>query len=54
MQAIPIMILFIVLALAGGYARMRLPIEPLLIIFSLSGWGYFFAYIKKISHAGKS
>jgi len=54
MQAIPIMILFIALALAGGYARMRLPIEPLLIIFSLSGWGYFIACMKKISHTGKS
>jgi 4-amino-4-deoxy-L-arabinose transferase-like glycosyltransferase len=29
--------LFIVISLAGGYARMRLPIEPLLIIFGLSG-----------------
>jgi len=37
-KALPFMILFIVISLAGGYARMRLPIEPLLIIFSLSFW----------------
>lgn len=33
-----IIMLFIVIALAGGYARMRLPIEPFLIIVSLYGW----------------
>jgi hypothetical protein len=32
------MALFIVISLAGGYARMRLPIEPLIIIFGLSGF----------------
>lgn len=30
--------LFIVIALSGGYARMRLPAEPFLIILSLSFW----------------
>lgn len=30
--------LFIVIALSGGYARMRLPIEPFLIVLSLSFW----------------
>jgi 4-amino-4-deoxy-L-arabinose transferase-like glycosyltransferase len=39
LRAIPFMGLFIVIALAGGYARMRLPIEPLLVILSLYGWG---------------
>lgn len=34
----PFMAIFIFVALAGGYARMRLPIEPFLIIFSLSFW----------------
>lgn len=34
-KVLPYMALFIVIALAGGYARMRLPIEPFLIIFSL-------------------
>jgi len=29
---------FIVIALAGGYARMRLPVEPLIIILGLSGY----------------
>jgi len=36
--SVPFMTLFIFIALAGGYARMRLPIEPFLIIFSLSFW----------------
>ena len=35
---LPYMGLFIVLALAGGYARMRLPVEPFLIILSASFW----------------
>lgn len=38
--------LFIVIALAGGYARMRLPIEPFLIICGLSG--YIFEPTKKL------
>lgn len=33
--------LFIVLALSGGYARMRLPAEPLIIILSVWWWGNF-------------
>lgn len=37
-KIIPFMLLFIVISLAGGYARMRLPIEPFLFIFSLYGW----------------
>lgn len=37
-KALPYMKLFIVIALAGGYARMRLPIEPLIIILSCYGW----------------
>jgi len=39
LRVLPFMGLFIVVALAGGYARMRLPIEPLLMILSLYGWG---------------
>ncbi|MCB9493210.1 MAG: hypothetical protein H6679_02965 [Epsilonproteobacteria bacterium] len=31
--------LFIVISLAGGYARMRLPAEPLIIILSFWSWG---------------
>jgi 4-amino-4-deoxy-L-arabinose transferase-like glycosyltransferase len=34
LKVLPYMGLFIVIALAGGYARMRLPIEPFLIIFA--------------------
>ncbi|MFA6526831.1 MAG: hypothetical protein WCT20_00195 [Candidatus Babeliales bacterium] len=37
-KVLPFMMLFIVISLAGGYARMRLPIEPFLIIFSIYGW----------------
>jgi hypothetical protein len=33
---------FIVIGLAGGYARMRLPAEPFLIILSMSFWTKFF------------
>lgn len=36
--AVPYMGLFVVIALAGGYARMRLPVEPLLLIFSGAFW----------------
>ncbi len=39
-KVLPFMLLFIVLALSGGYARMRLPIEPLLMIFAVSWWLY--------------
>jgi hypothetical protein len=37
-KCLPFMCLFIVIALAGGYARMRLPIEPLMIIFAWRFW----------------
>lgn len=37
-KCLPFMALFIVIALAGGYARMRLPIEPLLIVLALHFW----------------
>lgn len=37
-QVMPFVALFIVIALAGGYARMRLPIEPLMILVSSYGW----------------
>lgn len=37
-KTLPFMILFIVIALSGGYARMRLPLEPWLIIISLWFW----------------
>ena len=37
-KTLPFMALFIVISLAGGYARMRLPIEPFLMIFSFSYW----------------
>ena len=39
LRALPFMGLLVFVALAGGYARMRLPIEPLLMILSLYGWG---------------
>lgn len=39
-KALPFMALFIVVSLAGGYARMRLPIEPFLIIFAFKGWSH--------------
>jgi 4-amino-4-deoxy-L-arabinose transferase-like glycosyltransferase len=39
LYVLPFMALFIVVALAGGYARMRLPMESFLIILSLWGWG---------------
>jgi hypothetical protein len=38
-RIIPYTKLFIIIALAGGYARIRLPIEPLLIILAIYGWG---------------
>ncbi|MFA6263058.1 MAG: hypothetical protein WCW33_04710 [Candidatus Babeliales bacterium] len=38
LRMLPFMTLFIIVALSGGYARMRLPIEPLLLICSLYGW----------------
>jgi len=38
LKVLPFMALFIVLALSGGYARMRLPAEPFLIILSFSFW----------------
>jgi hypothetical protein len=37
-KVLPWIAFFIVLALSGGYARMRLPVEPFLIILSLYGW----------------
>lgn len=45
LQILPFMIFFIVIALSGGYARMRLPLEPFLIILSL--WAYQNAYRAK-------
>jgi hypothetical protein len=36
--SVPFICLFIFIALSGGYARMRLPVEPFLIILSLSFW----------------
>lgn len=40
-SVLPFMALFVVIALAGGYARMRLPLEPFLIILSF----YFYSTI---------
>ncbi|MBS1987815.1 hypothetical protein JST56_02370 [Candidatus Dependentiae bacterium] len=40
-KVLPFMLLFIVISLSGGYARMRLPCEPWLIITSWSFWLYF-------------
>jgi hypothetical protein len=40
-RMVPFMALFVIIALAGGYARMRLPIEPLLLMCSLYGWGVY-------------
>ncbi|MFH1831812.1 MAG: hypothetical protein ABH827_03325 [bacterium] len=42
LKTLPFMGIFIIISLAGGYARMRLPIEPLLIIISLAGWSKLF------------
>lgn len=41
--------LFIIIGLAGGYARMRLPAEPFLIILSLSFWTSIFTNEKTYS-----
>jgi hypothetical protein len=38
LRMLPFMALFMIIALSGGYARMRLPIEPFLLICSLYGW----------------
>ncbi len=38
LKVIPFIVLFILLSLSGGYARMRLPAEPFLIILSFSFW----------------
>ncbi len=35
---LPFIVLFIVISLSGGYARMRLPIEPLIMILSGAWW----------------
>lgn len=50
-KVLPFMLLFIVISLAGGYARMRLPIEPFLIILALNFWVTYFktCFIKKKS-----
>jgi hypothetical protein len=37
---------FIVIGLAGGYARMRLPAEPFLIILSMSFWASFWPFLQ--------
>lgn len=41
-KILPFMMLFIVISLSGGYARMRLPIEPWLIIIACRFWVSFF------------
>lgn len=51
LRVLPVMALFIVISLAGGYARMRLPIEPFLIILSLYGWSQMFTNKTKIARA---
>jgi len=38
LKVLPFMFLFIIIGLAGGYSRMRLPVEPFLIILSFSSW----------------
>lgn len=38
LRTLPFIALFIVISLSGGYARMRLPVEPLLAILSLRYW----------------
>jgi hypothetical protein len=38
LQCLAFAMLFIVIGLAGGYARMRLPAEPFLIILSMNFW----------------
>lgn len=41
-KVLPFICLFLIVSLAGGYSRMRLPIEPFFIIFSFSFWIYLF------------
>lgn len=43
-KCLPFMMLFTVIALAGGYARMRLPIEPFIMILAFSFWIKVFTY----------
>ncbi|MFA5307065.1 MAG: hypothetical protein WC365_06470 [Candidatus Babeliales bacterium] len=38
-RMMPFIALFVIIALSGGYARMRLPVEPFLLMCSLLGWG---------------
>ncbi|MFA5306970.1 MAG: hypothetical protein WC365_05995, partial [Candidatus Babeliales bacterium] len=40
-RMMPFIALFVIIALSGGYARMRLPIEPFLLMCSLLGWGVY-------------
>ena len=47
-RGLPFMVLFVIIALAGGYSRMRLPLEPLLIVYSCAGW---FLRMQKGDHA---
>ncbi|MBD3231382.1 hypothetical protein GF322_01835 [Candidatus Dependentiae bacterium] len=42
LKVIPFIWFFIFIGLSGGYSRMRLPIEPFLIIFSFSFWANLF------------
>ena len=42
LKVLPFMFFFIFIGLSGGYSRMRLPVEPFLIIFSFSFWIPFF------------
>jgi hypothetical protein len=48
LKALPFICLMIFITLASGFARLRLPIEPLLMIFSLKFW--LDAFIKKNVH----
>lgn len=38
LKTLPFIFLFLFIGLAGGYSRMRLPVEPVLIILSFSFW----------------
>jgi hypothetical protein len=43
-RVLPWMAFFIIIALSGGYARMRLPIDPFIIILSLFFWTSLFKW----------
>jgi hypothetical protein len=47
-KVMPFVAILVGMTLACGFARMRLPVEPILIIFVVFGWAYAYVQIKKI------